>query len=186
MEVPSFIEWAISHAPSNVQMVVRENINLDWLISKGEDWLFPKTRASRWFAPVQHKVQADFVKDRGLEVLLTGGRKADGNYLGRGPNPLEYPTKHGAVKFLPIGDWSHEDVFHVLAASAKPLPPIYEPWFPRRFTEGTGPWPGRARLGTLTQSWHEIRRIDSSIITYAAEGGLESAQRYLEQHPLID
>lgn len=180
LEFPEFDKWMETpdNVPSNFSILRLENINLEWLTGRPE-LLFPTQNAGRWFPLVQKAAQNKFAKAFGLEILVGGWRKHDGNYLGTANQMYEYRTPQGHVRFSPISQWTHEDLLHVLAVYRKSLPPIYG--YPRGFPIGTGPWPSRKRLESLEASWRELESIDSSIVVHAAERGFLPAIEYLNR-----
>lgn len=177
LEFPDFAQWCHDHAPRNVKIWTNYRINIDWLMQR-PDYLFPAKNASRWFTPVQKAAQRTFARQNDLRMLIGGWRAQDGNYLGQGGRTYEYTTPEGIIKYSPIAQWAHEDLLHVIAHTGMELPPIYD--YPRGFPVGTGPWPARPRLNSISESWHEIYGIDHRLVEQAHEAGMVSASKFLE------
>lgn len=178
LEFPEFLDWSRENAPESVTVEVDEEINLQWLVGR-PTLLFPERNVSRWFEFVQKRAQRQFARARGMDLLIGGWRRADGNYLGQAGREFEYVAPQGFTKFSPIAQWSHEDLLHVLAYSGTTMPPIYD--YPRGFVLGTGPWPSRQRhpLGLLA-SWQEIYQVAPQLVLDAASAEIPSARTFLE------
>lgn len=176
LEYPEQLAWLTDHMPAGLEVVLRP-WDLEWL-SKHPEMLFPRdaATASRWFAGVQHWGQRRYCKDRGVDVLLMGRRRADGNYIGRGGADV-YRDKDGFARWSPLADWSHEQVLYVLAAYEVPLAPSY--FWPRGFRVGTGAWPARQWTESTEHGWTEVYEIDPTVVETAALV-LPSAAAFLE------
>lgn len=179
LEWPAFEGWLQdpAHRPGNLHVDRLGHIDLAWLRAR-PDYLFPKERASRWFPHVQRAAEKRFVNANGLDLMIGGWRRADGNYLGTARRRHEYRTPNGHHRFSPISQWSHEDVLHVIASFGKSLPPLYG--YARGFPLGTGPWPARPRAGTLAEAWREVHDIDPDLVHTASAAGFTSATNFLE------
>lgn len=162
LEYPDFLRWTTNNMPARLE-VVSTGQDLDWLAAHPE-MLFPRTSAiaGRWFKQVQHTGQERYYRRRGLDGLLVGRRKADGNFVGE--NGIY--TSHGITRYSPIRDWRHEDVLALCHYYAKPMPPCYG--WPRGYRVGTGPWPARQWCPTERAGWAEVYAIDPSIVQGAA------------------
>lgn len=128
--------------------------------------LFPKSSrtASRWFAIVQHRAQAEYYKARGLDMILLGRRRTDGNYCGKGGNI--YTDRKGITRYSPLADWKHEEVLAYIHYYDVPMPPVYG--WPNGYLCGTHPWPARQWTGSEERGWAEVYQIDPDIVTEAA------------------
>ncbi|MGH8304507.1 MAG: phosphoadenosine phosphosulfate reductase family protein, partial [Steroidobacteraceae bacterium] len=127
--------------------------------------LFPDSAAaaSKWFAAVQWKGQREYCSAVGAQVLLLGRRQADGNMTG----PEGRYMSNGVLRYSPMWDWSHEDVFHLLGAYRVPLPPNYG--WANGFRLGTGPWPKRRRIEhSELATWRAVAAVDRSVVEAAA------------------
>ena len=107
LEYPAFMAWVEGNKPQGCQ-VMNSGQDLTWL-QKHPNMLFPRSSAltGRWFSIVQHKLQTDYFRQQGLDMLLLGRRRADGNYTGQ--DGL-YTNGKGITRFSPLYDWPHEDI----------------------------------------------------------------------------
>ena len=139
LEYPAFLAWVTAHMPDGLE-VINTGLDLDWLAAN-PGMLFPKDSsiAAHWFAKVQHAAQRRFYKARGLDVILLGRRRDDGNFVGRaGENHYECD---GVLRYSPLADWTHSDVFALIDHYGLPMPPFYD--WPRGYRCGTHPWAAR-------------------------------------------
>lgn len=181
LEYPDFLSWATDNMPWGLTVECRSGLNHRWLAEHPE-MLFPQDSgtAAKWFALVQHAGQRAYCARTGTDVLLLGRRIADGNFMGpRTSLGHEYRDKGGFIRYSPIGDWSHEDVLHVLAAADIELPPCYG--WARGFRVGTGPWPARQWTGSVEAGWDEVTEIDPGLVRTAARQGIAGAAEALER-----
>ena len=111
-----------------------------------------------------------FYDREGLQGVLLGRRKADGN-----PPRTFYTDGYGRRWISPIMDWTHEDVLAVCNYYGPPMPPIYR--WPRGWKVGTGPWAKR-RVANHEQGWREVMAIEPAIVEAAARY-LPSARQFL-------
>jgi hypothetical protein len=146
-----------------------------WL-SNNLDWLFPKTskEASRWFKAVQHKAQDSFVKDKRVDVLLTGRRKKDMNYTG--VNGIYKNKNTNVVRYSPIYEWSHEEVLACMKYYNLPVAPFYS--WNNGFVVGSGNWAARQWTGSIKEGWRQIYLIDPTIVEKASKY-IKSAEEYV-------
>lgn len=165
LEYPEFMEWVSENSPKGLT-VINTGQGLDWLV-ENPHMLFPNDSAlsSRWFRQVQHRGQDKYFKEHSVDALILGRRKADGNFFKDG-KPAYRNTKTGTVRYCPLMDWSHEQLFAYIKHFKLSLPPIYN--WSRGYTVGTGPWAKR-KVKTQWQGWEEIYSIDPSIVEKAAE-----------------
>src|SRR5262249_2181418 len=114
---------------------------------------------------------------RRLKTFVLGRRRKDSNFIPAGDR---YVDRLGVLRWCPIADWTHEEVFAVIAREQLPLPPIYD--YPRGYAIGTGPWPARDAEGVTQehrspdqfasdcmQGFSECWQIDADIVRGAAE-----------------
>ena len=187
LEYPAFMAWVENNKPAGLEIVQTKH-DMAWLAAN-PDMLFPdagkrdpKTRKrasllqNRWFAIVQHWAQTKYFKDKGLDILLVGRRRADGNYTGKGGNI--YTNNNGVTRYSPLASWRHEDLLAYVAYYDLPMPPIYE--WPNGFKCGTHPWPARQHIGSYENGWQEISSIDPTLIEEAAKADIMSAIKFLE------
>lgn len=176
LEYPAFLSWCMEHLPEGCE-VINTGQNLDWL-AKHPAMLFPDNSSivSRWFAIVQRRgIQQYFLK-HGLDMILVGHRKADGNFVGKGSNILTNGA--GVTRYSPLAEWPHELVLAYIHYNNIPLPPIYG--WKDGFRCGTHPWPARSGMKSIDEGWADIYDIDPSIIEVAA-AKIESAAHFLKE-----
>lgn len=123
---------------------------------------------------MQHRAQRIYSKTHGLDLIILG-RRADGNYVGRGSNI--YTDGKGVTRFSPLADWTHEQILAFIHYNQLPVPPIYS--WPNGYLCGTHPWPARQWTGSVENGWREVYGIDPSIVIGAAEK-IDSARAFLE------
>lgn len=164
LEYPAFMAWIESNKPQGCQ-VMNTGQDLAWL-QKRPQMLFPRhsSLTGRWFSVVQHKSQADYFRQHGLDMLLLGRRRADGNYTG--PEGL-YTNGQGITRFSPLYDWPHEDILAYIHYNNIALPPIYG--WQDGYVRGTHPWAARTGTSNEEQGWQEVYAIDPAIVQQAAE-----------------
>ena len=175
LEYPTFEKWCIENSPEGCT-VIRTGQDLKWL-SEHQFMLFPQesSTASHWFSIVQHSAQRKYFKDKNLEMILLGRRKADGNYVGKGTNI--YSDSKGVTRFSPLSEWEHKHILAYIHYFKLQLPPIYE--WANGYVCGTHPWPARQHTGSEENGWREVYSIDKSIVINAAEY-IPGAAKFLE------
>lgn len=175
LEYPAFMKWIEANKPDKLN-VINTGQDMEWL-KKHQHMLFPQKSgiASQWFHIVQHRGQAKYYKDKELDVLLLGRRRADGNYVGKGGNI--YTDAKGITRYSPLSDWSHEAVLAFMHYYDVPVPPIYA--WKNGYLCGTHPWPARQWTASEADGWKEVYDIDRSIVTEAAKH-INSAKDFLE------
>lgn len=181
LEVPATLAWVDQHAPDDLT-IVNTGQDLDWL-AKNPAMLFPQGQhGARWYVIVNHRGQERYFHDRGLDLLLLGRRRRDGNYCGPGGSVV-YTNRRGVTHYSPLADWPHEAVFALLDRHGVQLPPCYG--WPRGWQIGTGPWPARQWTHSVDHGWSEIWQIDPGIVHQAATT-LPSAAYWLAHHTTDD
>lgn len=175
LEYPAFDAWVTQNAPKGCT-IIRTKQDIQWL-AKHPHMIFPQdsTTAAHWFSIVQHAAQRKYYKDAGLDLLLLGRRKADGNYVGKGSNI--YSDSKGVIRYSPLSEWGHIHILAYIHYHALPMPPIYE--WQNGYLCGTHPWPARQHTGSAENGWREVYDIDPSIVQSAAEV-ISDAARFLE------
>jgi 3'-phosphoadenosine 5'-phosphosulfate sulfotransferase (PAPS reductase)/FAD synthetase len=173
LEYPAFVTWIKAHEPAHLTTLYTKH-DLSWLM-RNPQMLFPRSSAvsARWFHQVQHAGQDLFFRAHKLHVLALGRRRIEGNYCG--PEGL-YRTSKGTVRYSPLMDWTHEQIFAALHYFDCALPPCYA--WPRGFLVGTGPWAKRRFQTSLEYVWSELWQIDQTIVLDAAKV-LPAAAAYL-------
>lgn len=175
LEYPAFLKWVQEHKPDGCE-VINTGQGLEWL-AKHPAMLFPQesATAAHWFTIVQHRAQRIFVKNRKVDILILGRRRADGNYVGKQNNI--YTDGKGVTRFSPLADWKHEHILAFIHYHSLPLPPIYD-WH-NGFLCGTHPWPARPKTGSEENGWREVYNIDPDVVRTAAEL-LPGAKAFME------
>lgn len=166
LEWPAQLAWGAEHRPADTR-VIEAPWDLRWLAAHPE-MMFPRngTIGSRWYPPVQHRAQRVYFLEEGLDVLMLGRRRKDGNYCSPWPGTDIYTDRHGVTRFSPIADWSHEAVFALIEREDIPLPPCYG--WPRGYQVGTGAWPGRKFTRDTDHGFEEVWSIDPTRVLEAA------------------
>lgn len=174
LEYPDFEKWLNENSPKQLEKVYVE-LDLKWL-SKNREMLFPNDSKilGKWYRIIQHKIQREYCKKNGIEIVLLGRRKKDGNYIGK---DKEY-TKNGVIYYTPIAEWTHEEVFGFLHYNGCALPKIYD--YPDGYKNGTHVWPSRAMKTNKIETWREIYDIDKNIV-FEAKDYFEEAQKVWEE-----
>lgn len=172
LEYPAFTRWVADHRPVGVD-VINTGLDLRWL-GDHPDMLFPSSSKTsvKWFAKVQWAGQAQYQREKNLDVLCLGRRAQEGNMTG---TDGVYESS-GVLRFSPLVHWRFEDVIAFLRLRGIALPPFYG--WPRGWNVGTGPWAKR-KAPTHEQAWREIDAIDRTIVEAAAPY-LESARKWIE------
>jgi hypothetical protein len=179
LEYQAFLVWVTNHMPPGLQ-VYNNGWDPAWLAQHPE-MLFPAHAgvASRWFSGVQHRAQHQFARDAGLELLITGRRKADGNYV-----PGEdgcYRGDDGVLRYAPLRAWSHADVFACLEYHGiTDRPPFYD--WPRGYRCGTHAWPARQWCQDTEHGFAEVYAIEPDRVLEAAAAGLQPAIAWLSRY----
>ena len=165
LEYPEFMKWIEENKPKNCE-IINVGYDIKWL-AKHQSMLFPQdsTTAAHWFSIVQHKAQKQYFKEKNLDIIILGRRKADGNYVGRGDNI--YTDGKGVTRYSPLSEWTHEQLLAFIHYNKLSLPPIYR--WKNGYLCGTHPWPARQWTGSVENGWKEIYAIDKSIVIKAAE-----------------
>ncbi len=163
LEYSAFTDWIEQNKPERLT-VINTGQDMKWL-SEHPQMLFPKDSktAAQWFHIVQHRGQAKYYKDKGLDMLLLGRRRADGNYVGKGDNI--YTNGDGITRYSPLADWTHEEILAYIHYYGCALPPIYG--WKNGYLCGTHSWP--ARQWTNGNGWQEVFEIEPQIIEEAAK-----------------
>lgn len=176
LEYPAFLNWCLNNLPPDCE-VINTGQDLAWL-KKHPAMLFPKGApyASRWFGIVQRAGISQFYRQHGLDILVEGHRKADGNYVGKGTNL--HSNASGLTRYSPLADWPHELLLAYIHYHKLPMPPIYD--WKDGYRCGTHPWPARPGMKSIQQGWQEVFDIDPSIVRQAAEH-IDSAADFLKE-----
>lgn len=175
LEYQAFLQWVTDNMPLELS-VINTGQDIKWLAAH-QQMLFPQNSATaaQLFHMVQHRGQAKYYKDNQLDLMLLGRRKADGNYVGKGENI--YTNGQGVTRYSPLADWSHEQILAFIHYYNIELPPFYK--WQNGYYCGTHPWAARQWTGSVENGWKEVYKIDSSIVTEAADY-IPSAKAFLE------
>lgn len=174
LDYPAFVEWVTANKPTGVQMM-HTGIGLDWL-SDHQNLIFAEGQlGQRWHQISQRGPFTRMYSDNGLNLLLVGHRKIDGNVCG----PEGYIRKRsGETRFSPLRDWPHEAILGYIHYNHLPLPPIYG--WKDGWVQGTHAWPEREFCSNdAMKGYREIYAIDPSIVIEAAKQ-IPGAQTFLE------
>lgn len=172
LEYPEFLGWCLSNLPEGCE-VIPTGQNLDWL-AQHQEMIFPKGRElNAWYAGVQRVAFTKYFFEHGLDLILVGHRKADGNVCGR-DNMIRKSS--GECRYAPLADWKHEMILAYIHYYRLQLPPIYG--WKDGFRCGTHPWPSRMYEPSVEQGWRDVWEIDPEIVRGAAEK-IESARNFL-------
>lgn len=180
LEYPKFLSWVTDHMPPGL-VIVNNGWDMDWLV-KHQDWIFPQdsATASKWYAGVQWKGQDQFFFEHGVEALLMGRRLKDGNRCGDARGISK--KKNGVVRYAPIREWTHEQIFALIRYYNLDLPPIYD--WPRGFRVGSGPWPARRWCDGVEMGWQETWTINPDLVRQSYEAGIASAVQFMDKFGL--
>ena len=174
LEYPEFLEWCLEHKPENCE-VINTKQDISWLVEHSE-MLFPKgTDQQKWYQIVQRRAFTEFFFREGLDMLIVGHRKADGNVVGSGG---VIKKKSGETRWAPLSNWSHEMILAYIHYNKLELPPIYS--WKSGYRCGTHPWPSRMGMKTVEQGFQEVYEINPQIVIEAAKK-LESARTFIER-----
>lgn len=175
LEYPAFIEWVEANKPPELS-IINTGQDMEWLAAHPE-MLFPQgsKTAAQWFRIVQHRGQAEYYKEKQLDIILLGRRRADGNYVGKGDNI--YTNRQGMTRYSPMAGWTHEQVLAYIHYYNLKMPPFYG--WENGYLCGTHPWPARQWTGSEENAWKEIYEIDKSIVE-AAAGYIQGAKDFME------
>jgi len=176
LEYQAFLQWVDKHKPAELE-IINTKQDLEWLKSH-QQMLFPQKSnvAAQWFHIVQHRGQAKYFKEKKLDMLLLGRRRADGNYVGKGSNI--YTDGKGVTRYSPLANWSHEEILAFIHYYNIEMPPIYD-WH-NGYLCGTHPWAARQWTGSVENGWKEVYEIEPEIVKEAAKV-IESAKIFLTQ-----
>lgn len=164
LEYPEFLRWVTDNMPPGLT-VLSTGQDLYWLRDH-PPMLFPQgDYGPRWFTVVNHAGQTRYFQQARLDVLLTGRRRADGNWISNN-GTREYRNQRGVVRYSPLADWPHEAVFALLQRERVTLPPCYG--WPRGFQVGTGAWPARQWTTDTDHGFTEVWQIDPDVVREAA------------------
>lgn len=129
-EYSPFVKFVREHKPENV--VVRDFGVTPEFLNEFPNLVFPETYKDTywWYIHENQKSYYSYAKEIGAENAVLGHRRIDGNVVRDG-----VMVKNGIRKVFPMHDFSHEDVFLLVAYQGKELPELY--FFGDGFHEGT-------------------------------------------------
>ena len=128
-EYPSFWEHVKQHAPKGLEILDFE-ITAEFL-NEHPKYVFPANSKDNnyWFVHCNQRHFAEYADKMNADYILLGHRVQDGNKC------------HGRKdqrQIAPMHDFTHEDIFKIMAYGHKELPPIY--YMPDGFNQGTHAW----------------------------------------------
>lgn len=166
LEWPEFFRWVTDHMPPGLEVIHQRDVNLDWLAANPHV-LFPQTAAlaGEWFKRIQWPAQTEYYKRMGLDMIILGRRRADGNFMGRDGSGI-YTNGAGITRYCPVMHWRHVDVLACCHYYKMELAPIYD--WPRGFRVGTHSWPARQWCRDSDHGFEECWTIDPDVIRAAA------------------
>lgn len=161
-EYPDFVNWLDVHKPKNLY-IHNADIKPEWL-NKNEELVFPDNSKAtyKWYKICNQSAYYDYAKAKNAEYIICGHRTADGNVC---------VNKNG--KIYPMYDFSHEDIFCILACHQVKLPPIY--FYENGFYNGSHAWIMRYGKNAID----EIYKIDKMILENNVE--INKIKHYLER-----
>lgn len=176
LEYPAMATWYRAHAPEGVT-VMELPLDLSWLAAHPKTlFCLVPAQAGYWATNVWLQQQKRYCQKHGKDMLILGRRKKDGNYCGPDGRGL-YDAEGGITRYLPIVDWTQEDVLAYLHYYRIELPPVY--FWPHGFKCGGHPWPARASALDEEDGWAQTYDCDPTIVQEAANY-LPGARAYLQ------
>jgi 3'-phosphoadenosine 5'-phosphosulfate sulfotransferase (PAPS reductase)/FAD synthetase len=190
LEFPAMVQWYAAHMPEGCDVIEQPAFDMRWIRANPE-MLFPRgTRGTEWFG-VARRSWRQFAKYERLHVLVLGRRRKDDNYIGP-PGTDRYLDREGVLRWSPLGLWTHEEVFALIAQQQLAMPPCYD--WPRGYVTGTGAWASRDAVWqkTTTDPDHQLAldrdhgfaecwAIDADTIRAAADR-LPAAREWMQRH----
>lgn len=175
LEYPAYLNWCMANMPKGCEVICTGQ-DIHWL-AKHPEMVFPTKRelVDAWIVGVQRKAFTEYFFRHGLDMILVGHRKADGNFVGEN-NIIR--KKSGETRYSPLADWPHEMVLAYIHYHKLAMPPIYT--WKDGFQQGTHAWPSRVHMESVDQGYREVFEIDQSIVREAAKY-IESARRFLKE-----
>ena len=169
-EYSSFIEFVRENKPDNV--VVRDFGVTPEFLNEHPRLVFPEAYkdAYWWYVHENQRSFYSYAKEIGAENAILGHRRIDGNMVRDG-----VMVKDGVRKVFPMYDFSHEDVFLLVAYQGKELPGLY--FFGDGFHEGTHTF--LRRSGGAGKCLPEIYAYDPDVLLRNAD--IVIVREYLEK-----
>lgn len=146
-EYPAFWSYLMQNKPPECQ-VKAYDLTVEFM-NEHENMVFPTSSKDsyRWFPITYQRTWNGYKEEVQADYILLGHRKLDGNNLS---------SKNG--KIYPIFDFTHEDIFCIIACNDLDLAPSY--FYPRGFYQGTRAWVMRSGKNAVD----EIYDIDPNIL----------------------
>lgn len=128
-EYPSFWEFVEREAPAGC-VVGDLGLTEEFFIEHPE-YVFPvdNQHSYKWYQLAIQKPYYDYAKEQNAKHIILGHRTADQNIC---------KDRRGKGKVYPMHDFSHEDVFCILACTGHKLPDVY--FMSDGFNNGTHAW----------------------------------------------
>lgn len=174
-----FFDESIAHIkatlPSDLTLVDTGQ-NMQWLFENQKRFLF-SDNMFQWYTIGHLKAQKEYHDQSGIDLMLKGKRKQDGNNLGK--DLIRTNSRTGA-EYNPLRDWTHEEVIAYMRYHGKTLSPFY--WTKYGFHFGDVEWPSmNLQKGmTVYDMWDYIYSFQPSAVIEAAKG-IDTAEKYLEK-----
>lgn len=161
-EWPSFWRFANENAPAGC-VWFNQNLDDEFML-KHPNLVFPQSAddAYAWYKICNQTSYYSYAKQVEAEHIILGHRTADGNNC----------KSSKAGKVYPMHDFSHEDIFCILAATGRKLPEIY--FYPNGFYHGSHAWIMRGGKNAMD----EVMQIDPSLLQ--AHSNIPKIHSYLK------
>ncbi len=145
-EYPAFWSYVKQNHPEGL-VVKDKGITTDFM-NDHEEMIFPLTSNTlyRWYVMCQQSAVYSFADENQADNIILGHRKLDGNNLS---------PKRGKV--YPIFDFTHEDVFCIIACNDLKLAPTYD--YLNGFYTGTGAWIMTAGKNAADEVYHNDKSV---------------------------
>lgn len=172
-----FFDESIKHIKSTLPYgltLVDTGQDMAWLFDHQDRYLFSDDMF-QWYKIGHLQAQKDFHQEHGLDLMLKGKRRQDGNNIGK--DLIRTNSRTGA-EYNPIRDWTHEEVIAYMRYCGKTLSPFY--WTKYGFHFGDVEWPSmNLQKGmTVMDMWEYIYSFQPRAVVEAAEG-IKSAKKFL-------
>ena len=172
-----FFDVSIAHITSTLPSgltLVDTGQDMNWLFENQDRYLFSDDMF-QWYKIGHLQAQKEFHANNGIELMLKGKRRQDGNNIGK---ELIRTNSRTGCEYNPIRDWTHEEVIAYMRYNGKTLSDFY--WTKYGFHFGDVEWPSmNLQKGmSVYDMWEYIYSIQPSAVIGAAEG-IKSAKKFL-------
>jgi 3'-phosphoadenosine 5'-phosphosulfate sulfotransferase (PAPS reductase)/FAD synthetase len=167
LEYPAMDAWYETHLPDGVELI-RSPEDVSWLVKNPKHLFMVLPQDPYWSHVVWQAPQLRYCEKHDKEMLLLGRRKADGNYCGLAQDHGLYrPVKSKVTRYLPLVDWSQEEVLAYIHYHKLALPPTYG-WV-NGFKTGAHSWPARCSVLNEADGWAQVYACDPYLVIRMAE-----------------